>query len=512
MKAITREEKIMSGENLTPITRKELFLAKAAGQVVETPMPITREEMFLDNIQGGSGGSTLPRQQKVVDITENGTVEVTPDYGYTLSKVTANVNVDAELFVDTGDVEMFYYLNGVIYTLLDVIRKMGSSAKLYIQMVQTLPQKLILSNRDVSIYVYVVESTGIGYVSFEYDRIITVGQAIMLGSDGYDKGWTTDINSVTKEGIYSVRKNKVTEKPVISSFDNTGDGIPEVYFFSKELPTRFSSYNYIKIDAVKDITDNNGVHQEAGSHYMKYDEVAAGIGTLPPHVYCYDNSSANYLRYSFYVPEDGIYELAAYLRIKDEQLRGATYTINKDTQYEHAFVTTHGWSSQEEAIAVRDEIQGAYMSGMLVHLHEGVNTIHITIAQEVAKNQHFRSLYLIKNSNLPKYPYVITMDEAEGIGVNLAKGDILPDYYYISVTFNNGAPRESDGFCRVITSNGRKMSIHRINLDVGQTMPLANTTVTLRGKVGCVNSTVNGIIGKEARIFDATLVSLSTIR
>ncbi len=53
MEAITREEKILSGENLTPITRKEMFLAKAAGQDVEVPKPITREEIFLSKIQGG---------------------------------------------------------------------------------------------------------------------------------------------------------------------------------------------------------------------------------------------------------------------------------------------------------------------------------------------------------------------------------------------------------------------------------------------------------------------------
>ena len=45
----------MSGENLTPITRKEMFLAKAAGQDVEVPQPITREEMFLSKISGGGG-------------------------------------------------------------------------------------------------------------------------------------------------------------------------------------------------------------------------------------------------------------------------------------------------------------------------------------------------------------------------------------------------------------------------------------------------------------------------
>lgn len=57
MEAITREEKIISGENLTPITRKEMFLAKAAGMDVETPEPITREEMFLSKISGGDGGA-----------------------------------------------------------------------------------------------------------------------------------------------------------------------------------------------------------------------------------------------------------------------------------------------------------------------------------------------------------------------------------------------------------------------------------------------------------------------
>lgn len=47
----------MSGENLTPITRKEMFLAKAAGQNIETPTPITREEIFLSKISGGGGTS-----------------------------------------------------------------------------------------------------------------------------------------------------------------------------------------------------------------------------------------------------------------------------------------------------------------------------------------------------------------------------------------------------------------------------------------------------------------------
>lgn len=70
MKAITRKEKIMSGENLTPITRREMFLAKAAGQNVKTPTPITREEMFLSMISCGK----TDQQQYTAGLYETGSV------------------------------------------------------------------------------------------------------------------------------------------------------------------------------------------------------------------------------------------------------------------------------------------------------------------------------------------------------------------------------------------------------------------------------------------------------
>ena len=62
--AITREEKLMkaiatgSPSNIKPITREEMFLAKAGGQDVETPEPITRREKLLQGIidNGGGGG------------------------------------------------------------------------------------------------------------------------------------------------------------------------------------------------------------------------------------------------------------------------------------------------------------------------------------------------------------------------------------------------------------------------------------------------------------------------
>lgn len=89
MKGITRKEKILLGEDVKPITRKEMFLAKAAGKDIKLPKPISREEVLLNTILQGekvyaatfSDGVSLTWEELM--LAENGT-----KYGYNASAIT----------------------------------------------------------------------------------------------------------------------------------------------------------------------------------------------------------------------------------------------------------------------------------------------------------------------------------------------------------------------------------------------------------------------------------------
>ena len=177
------------------------------------------------------------------------------------------------------------------------------------------------------------------------------------------------------------------EFEVASIFDNDADGMMDIFYFSAALPERFIGENIIWVDAVNDVKSSNYTHYDP-SRVSSTTEVYS-------HVYCTENANQE-LAYVINVETAGIYELAVYVRLKDNKLRGARYTINKGTANEYTFSTSYGWNTTEEAIEVRnnDLLIGSYMSGIFVKLQAGENTIHITDATpEVAKVQHFRDLY-----------------------------------------------------------------------------------------------------------------------
>jgi hypothetical protein len=104
MEAITRDEKLMDGQDVKPITRKEKILA---GEDLET---ITREEYFLKKYRGGSGDITV----ESLSVTENGTYSET---GKAYSPVNVNVisndNIKGD-FILSGTSVTSYFIDAII--------------------------------------------------------------------------------------------------------------------------------------------------------------------------------------------------------------------------------------------------------------------------------------------------------------------------------------------------------------------------------------------------------------
>ena len=75
---------------MKPITRKEMLMAKAAGQSVPDIEPITREEYFLSQIaNGGGGGGGGGGGSKVYELTQD-----TDTQTFTLHATYNEINAD----------------------------------------------------------------------------------------------------------------------------------------------------------------------------------------------------------------------------------------------------------------------------------------------------------------------------------------------------------------------------------------------------------------------------------
>ena len=105
----------ISVEDIIPQSNIEHFLKECVDGVDcgHCPAPISRVDILLEALRDkliSGGGSGKTEQEKTVSITQNGTTEVLPDEGKTLSKVTVNTNVQAS----GGDDRFIQFIEGTM--------------------------------------------------------------------------------------------------------------------------------------------------------------------------------------------------------------------------------------------------------------------------------------------------------------------------------------------------------------------------------------------------------------
>lgn len=100
----------MANDLPEPASRKEQFLAKAAGENVELPTPASREELYLNAIaEGGGGGGTTYTAGDGITITDDTiSVDLAQATGDSTKKVMSQ-NAVTEALATAGD---SVYLNG----------------------------------------------------------------------------------------------------------------------------------------------------------------------------------------------------------------------------------------------------------------------------------------------------------------------------------------------------------------------------------------------------------------
>ena len=193
-----------------------------------------------------------------------------------------------------------------------------------------------------------------------------------------------------KDACMGCGQNKIPLTAVFSSFDANGDGKNDVYYFSPLLTNRF----------------DNAVHIWAGDYDKTLSSAkvsTAQAGGLPHWYVSYGENQ--HIVYRVNVPEDGLYEMAIHFRMKDEQVRGAKYTVNGGTENEQIFETTHGFSGNGYENVRDADTLTSYMYGVTVNLVKGENIIRIDQGSASDKTQHFRDFYFVKVGEIHHHVY-----------------------------------------------------------------------------------------------------------
>lgn len=108
--------------------------------------------------------------------------------------------------------ELWVIMDGMKMQLAKFFEAQGASAKIPVYVVDELPAVMEMYDEPtLTMPVYVIESTGIGYVSVDGTSTTVFPIAyILFQSEGFDKGWVEDIDSIDvtaaeNMGVWSVR-------------------------------------------------------------------------------------------------------------------------------------------------------------------------------------------------------------------------------------------------------------------------------------------------------------------
>ncbi len=174
----------------------------------------------------------------------------------------------------------------------------------------------------------------------------------------------------------------MTEKA--SSFDGDGDGVNDKFYFAPALADKFSADSAIKFESGRFTADSKSPSSNTNSY--------EGL----PHFYITEKTDQT-LVYTFSVEEEGVYDLAIHLRLKDTKERGNKFTVNPGTDSAYTFETSFKPADDTEISAMKstDGKDSTYMYGMQIYLNKGQNTILIE-ASTTEKCQHYRHFYLAK--------------------------------------------------------------------------------------------------------------------
>ena len=212
-----------------------------------------------------------------------------------------------------------------------------------------------------------------------------------------------DVNHehLIKDGVCYYCDYVYDEVPQGSIVDNDGDKVYDIFYFAQALPERFRQ-DEIYVNAKTD---------DKSSNHSSYDEIDANKSPYMPYPHNYAaEKTQQHLDYEVTVPKTGTYEVAIYLRVKDEKVRGALFTINAGTPYEYTFETSYTWKDANDRAEVQNNsfLIGVYMF-VEMDLVEGKNTFSISTPSYFEKSQHFRAFFF----NFKEDTHVCSYDKEE---------------------------------------------------------------------------------------------------